>query len=79
MTPAPAFKHIGGDLIHRGRWLSPERAQAYDALFRKEAQLAHIAGDDDGFAWANSLLTELVAAKIAQTQWVRAMNVRWAA
>lgn len=79
MTPAPAFKHIGGDLIYRGRWLSPERAQDYDAFFRREALLAHMDGDDAGFAWANELLTQLVSAKTAQAQWVRVMNIRRAA
>lgn len=68
----PSFRCVGGDVVHRTRPLSGEEVRSLDAFYRKEALLAHVAGDDAGFKWAWDLLTELVEARSAQGRWVRA-------
>lgn len=69
---APAFRCVGGDLVHRTRTLTDEEALWYAAFYRREATAAFKDNDGKGWDWAHGLLEELVAAREEQSRWARA-------
>lgn len=72
MTPRPTFKHIGGSIVCRGRWMDDAEVQAQADLALAEHDDCLRKGDRLASRVARAIFLEITDALKAQAEWKRA-------
>lgn len=72
---SPAFTHIGGSIVCRGRFMSDAEVQAQVDLALREHDACLRIGDRIGARVARSMFLDLTDAQKAQADWARCTRV----